>query len=102
MAMSRTAIVGIPPLQRNPFRPAVSRKEKAEFCADKEQIWINVIFGNRIQRTALRQIPADRNPSFSGIGAFHNIRFEIAVLMIVEKWHKPCLHRAAKPERGCT
>ncbi len=68
----------------NPFCAAVNRKEKAEFRADEKQIRINVVFGNRVERTALGQVSGNRIPGFSRVGAFQNIRLEIAVLMIVE------------------
>ena len=78
-------MVGKPPFICTHFPPPSTVKKTPNSVPTKEQIWVNVVLGNGIERSACGQIAGDRRPCFAGVGAFHQIWFEIAVLMIVKE-----------------
>ena len=71
--------------QLNPFLSAVDREEETEFSANKKQIRIHMIFGDRPDGLVRRQIAFDRSPGAARIDGLEKIGLEIRVLMVLER-----------------
>src|SRR6185503_1009834 len=74
-----------PALKLNPFLAAVDGEEQSEFSADKQQVWVRVIFGNRQHRPVSWKIALKRGPGFSAIRALKKVGREVAALVILKR-----------------
>ena len=98
--MSRTAMVGSPPLSWIQCFPPSMVKNAAELRAGEKQIRIHVSSANAQHRPVLGQVARDRSPGFPAIGALQQIGFEVVILVIVESGVHGVRVVHAKPRAG--
>ena len=71
-------------LEGFPVIAAIRTVEAAELRADKQQVFVHMVFGNGIGGATLRQNVGNGLPTAAPVCAFVQVRFEIAVLVVVE------------------
>ena len=79
-------------LELIPGGAAVPREENAELGPCEEQVRRHRIFGQRVDGPALGEVAGDRLPRATGVLAHEHVRFEVPLLVIVERGvHRACV-----------
>ena len=100
MHRSFTWIVGSPLLRRCHFLPPSSVKNRPNSVPHEEQVRIDVILGEAVDRAARRQVAGDARPRLARVGALQQVRREVGVLVVVEAGIDGVRRRAAR-RRAC-
>ena len=62
----------------------IQRTEDAEFCRQKQQVFVHVVLNNSPANVIGGQVAADELPRAASVSTLHHVRFVIARFMIID------------------